>query len=610
MATHLYAPIGNRMIARFLWCGLSLWIACCAAVPTAGFSQVPGTLAEADQSFKRALEIWSDGKSPEAEALLNRALSIRLEQLGPNHPLVARAIERLGALSFNRGKYAEAEVQFRRALDIDVRALGEESAVVAYDMGDVGAALREQGRYSEARTIVERSMALRRKLLPPSDLGMAGGLNNLGRIYLGERRYSDARRAFEESLHIYASSLTANHPRILQNQALLKRVDDGELATGHLVKVFDALDSGFRDWTFSAFGLIFVVIGIVILFFPNMIRAAGIPYLNAPSGFPTFFRYGFIAFAIIWTSISFFATYPQHLHHKALAQEGRCRVVEGPVEHFVPMPYAGHAQETFSVDGVPFRYSDFIITDGFNNASSHGGPINSDSYVRICYDPSGGVILRLEIRDFKGDPKDYAKAQSIFPKPGDLPSFGGNVLAIDIPWYSNLFLLLYILDFMAIYALYVPYIQTFFRLKTAAAHDCVIPWALEADRKVKLRNSMIYWNRAGRTIWLRPRGFNLVRMPLMVAKLNIDASERSIAEYEIRFSSGFPFVMAVLLWTAYRFFSATMPANANSPSPAQFVGIAAVFFSIVGFVNLRILRSRMDRLIEDVLSEFKEMRDA
>ncbi|HEY5128633.1 MAG TPA: hypothetical protein VIJ35_15315, partial [Bradyrhizobium sp.] len=89
-----------------------------------------------------------------------------------------------------------------------------------------------------------------------------------------------------------------------------------------------------------------------------------------------------------------------------------------------------------------------------------------------------------------------------------------------------------------------------------------------------------------------------------------DASERSIAEYEIRFSSGFPFVMAVLLWTAYRFFSATMPANANSPSPAQFVGIAAVFFSIVGFVNLRILRSRMDRLIEDVLSEFKEMRDA
>jgi hypothetical protein len=274
------------------------------------------------------------------------------------------------------------------------------------------------------------------------------------------------------------------------------------------------------------------------------------------------------------------------------------------------MPYAGHALETFSVDGVPFGYSDFNITDGFNNTASHGGPIHGDSYVRICYDPKDSAILRLEIRDFKGDLKDYAKVQGIFPKPGDMPNIDGKVLVIDIPWYSNFFLLLYILDFMAIYALYMPYLRTFFRLKTATVQDCVIPWALEADRKVKLRNSMIYWDRAARTIWLRPRGFNLVQMPLMVAKLNIDISERSIAEYEIRFSSGFPFVMAVFLWTAHRFFSATMPANATLPLPALFVGIASVLFLIVGFFNLRILRSRMDRLIDDVLSEFKEMRDA
>ena len=580
------------------------------AAPTVGFSQESGTLVEADQNFKRALEIWNDGKSPETEALLNRALSIRQEQLGPGDPKVAEVIERLGALSFNRGKYTEAEALFRKALDIDVRALGERSAVVAYLMGDVGAALREQGRYGEAQTIVERSMMLRRELLPPNDLAMAGGLNNLGRIYLGQRRYSDARRAFEESLRIYASSLPVDHPRVLQNQALLKRVDNAELAADHFVKVFDVLDSGFRNWTFSAFGLIFVAVGIVILFFPNMMRATGIPYLNVQSGFQTFFRYSFIGFAILWTSISFFATYSQHLRHKVLAEENRCRIVEGPVEHFVPMPYAGHAQESFSVDGVPFRYSDFIITDGFNNTSSHGGPINSDSYVRICYDPSEGVILRLEIRDFKGDLKDYAKALSIFPKPGDVPNMSGKNLAINVPWYSNLFLVLYILDFIAIYALYLPYIRTFFRLKTATVRDCAIPRALEAGRKIKLRNSMIYWDIESRAIWLRPRGFNLVQIPLVVATLNVAASEKSITGYETRFSSGSPFVMALFLWTAYIFFSATMAASPNLPSPAQFVGIAAVFFLIVGFINLRIIRSRMDRLIEDVLSELKEMQNA
>jgi tetratricopeptide (TPR) repeat protein len=598
------------MISRFLLCGLSLWIVCCVVAPTAGFGQESRSLLEADQNFKKALEIWGDGKSPEAEALLNRALSTRQEQLGPGDPKVAEVIERLGALNYNRGKYAEAEGLFRKALDIDVKALGEKSLPVAYAMGDVGAALREQGQYREAETIVERSLVLRRELLPPNHMGIAGGLDNLGRIYLGERRYSDARQAFEESLRIYGASLPADHLRVVQNQTLLKRVDAAEQAAGHFFKVFDVLDSGFKDWTFSAFGLIFVAIGSVIFFFPNLIRAAGIPYLNVQSRLRTFSRYGFIGFAILWTSITFFATYSQYLRHRALAQENRCRAVEGAVEHFVPMPYGGHAQESFSVDGVPFRYSDFIVTDGFNNTSSHGGPINSDSYVRICYDPSGGAILRLEIRDFKGEIKDYAKAQSIFPKPADIQKINGKNVAISFPWYSNLFFVLYILDFVGIYVLYLPYIGTFFRLKTATVRDCSIPATLEVGRKVNLRNSKVSWDIESRTIWLRPRGFNLVQIPLMVAKLSSDDSRASITAYEIRFSSGFPVVIAVFLWTAYHLFSATMPANANLPSPALFVGIAAALFLIVGFFNLRIFRSRMDSLVEDVLSEFKEMQNA
>ncbi len=335
------------MISRFLLCGLSLWIVCCVVAPTAGFGRESRSLLEADQNFKKALEIWGDGKSPEAEALLNRALSTRQEQLGPGDPKVAEVIERLGALNYNRGKYAEAEGLFRKALDIDVKALGEKSLPVAYAMGGVGAALREQGQYREAETIVERSLVLRRELLPPNHMGIAGGLDNLGRIYLGERRYSDARQAFEESLRIYGASLPADHLRVVQNQTLLKRVDAAEQAAGHFFKVFDVLDSGFKDWTFSAFGLIFVAIGSVIFFFPNLIRAAGIPYLNVQSRLRTFSRYGFIGFAILWTSITFFATYSQYLRHRALAQENRCRAVEGAVEHFVPMPYGGHAQNSF-----------------------------------------------------------------------------------------------------------------------------------------------------------------------------------------------------------------------------------------------------------------------
>lgn len=165
------------------------------------------------------------------------------------------------------------------------------------------------------------------------------------------------------------------------------------MSSDHFVKVFDVLESGFKDWHFSAFGLIFVLIGGLGLVFSPERRG--------------FFRYGILGFAILWTTTSFLATYAPYLRHKELAQENRCSVVEGPVEHFIPMPSGGHAQESLSVFGVPFNYSDFGPTDAFNNAASHGGPIKSDSYVRICYDPSENAILRLEIRDFKGRLKDY-----------------------------------------------------------------------------------------------------------------------------------------------------------------------------------------------------------
>jgi hypothetical protein len=377
--------------------------------------------------------------------------------------------------------------------------------------------------------------------------------------------------------------------------------------TGHFVKVFDVLDSGFRTWTFPAFGLIFVAVGIVIFAFPTIIRMTGIPYLNIRSWSQTIFRYSFLGFAVFWTATAFLGTYSEHVRHKALAQENKCRVVEGPVEHFVPMPRSGHPVESFSVSGIPFRYSDFIVTDGFNNTSSHGGPITSDSYVRICYDPSGNVILRLEIRDFTGRPKDYARQESILSTPKNNENISGKKPAIHIPWYGNLFIFLFILDFIAIQALFIPYMRTFFRLKTTAVRDCVIPYALDVGKKIKLRNSMIYWDVKTRAIWLRPRGFNLFQMPLMAATLNIGANDKSISRYDIRFSSGAPFVMALFLWTAYVFFSAVMPANIDWPSLAPLIGISALMVLVVGFINLRILRSRMEKLVQDVLSELNEM---
>jgi hypothetical protein len=75
--------------------------------------------------------------------------------------------------------------------------------------------------------------------------------------------------------------------------------------------------------------------------------------------------------------------------------QGQYSTVEGTVTNFHPMPFSGHQDETFSVNGMQFSYSDYVLIPCFNNTSSHGGPIHEGLRVRIAY--SGNCILKLEV---------------------------------------------------------------------------------------------------------------------------------------------------------------------------------------------------------------------
>jgi hypothetical protein len=75
--------------------------------------------------------------------------------------------------------------------------------------------------------------------------------------------------------------------------------------------------------------------------------------------------------------------------------KGDYSIAEGMVANFHPMPFSGHQNETFSVSGVEFSYSDYVLVPCFNNTASHGGPIRDGLRVRIAY--SGNCILKLEV---------------------------------------------------------------------------------------------------------------------------------------------------------------------------------------------------------------------
>ena len=153
--------------------------------------------------------------------------------------------------------------------------------------------------------------------------------------------------------------------------------------------VFDISQKSYHWWA-PAFGLIFLLLGILFVF-----RTGFFPK-TSPVRTKTVGLF-FIVFSSIWITLVLLTTGSAYLRARQAYREGSFQTVEGVVQGFVPMPYSGHAMESFSVNGKVFRYSDYAETPGFNRTRSHGGPIHEGLPVRIEY--IGNIILKLEIVD-------------------------------------------------------------------------------------------------------------------------------------------------------------------------------------------------------------------
>jgi hypothetical protein len=111
------------------------------------------------------------------------------------------------------------------------------------------------------------------------------------------------------------------------------------------------------------------------------------------------FPYLFLGFSVLWTTIAALSTFGGWAGIWLAESRGQVSVVEGPIENFHPMPYGGHDTERFTVADVHFAYSDYAVTPGFNQTSSHGGPIREGLQVRITYTgpTSDAMIVKLQI---------------------------------------------------------------------------------------------------------------------------------------------------------------------------------------------------------------------
>ena len=137
---------------------------------------------------------------PEAEALFERADA--LLQTADDPLQRATVATSLGNLRVAQGRVAEAEQQFRRALQLGEQQLGPDHPVLIRRLCNLAGVLGQTGRIAEAEPLLERAVALGKGVDARFDDGVANASVNLGNVRAMAGRLEDALLLWQQALAI------------------------------------------------------------------------------------------------------------------------------------------------------------------------------------------------------------------------------------------------------------------------------------------------------------------------------------------------------------------------------------------------------------------------
>lgn len=156
------------------------------------------------------------GQYAEAEPFFHRAVHIREQVLGAEHPDVATSLNYLGGLYWEQGRFAEAEPLYHRALHIREQALASDHPDVATSLNNLAILYGEQGKYPEAEALYQRALSIREQVLGPDHPSVAFPLCNVATLYQEQGKYEQAEPLYERALRILEQALGSDHPYVAQ----------------------------------------------------------------------------------------------------------------------------------------------------------------------------------------------------------------------------------------------------------------------------------------------------------------------------------------------------------------------------------------------------------
>jgi len=159
-------------------------------------------------------QLYEHGQLKEAESLCRRALVIREQVLGRDHPEVAQSLNDLAIIYIALKKFEQVEPLCLRALSIQEQALGSDHPDVAVTLNDLGMLYYLQGRYEGIEPLYQRALSIFESRLGPTHPYMVVTLNNLGKLYIAQSKYAEAEQLIQHALTVREQVQGHDHPDV------------------------------------------------------------------------------------------------------------------------------------------------------------------------------------------------------------------------------------------------------------------------------------------------------------------------------------------------------------------------------------------------------------
>lgn len=135
-----------------------------------------------------------------ADEMAERIAVLTEKMLGPDHPVVAGALEAVANAYERQGRLEEAETRRKRAIDIYERAYGKDHIDIAVSLQRLGDLYGRQYRFDDAIHLLQRGLTIAETALGPEHPALFDHLAGLGELYVIMKNWGAAESLMTRAL--------------------------------------------------------------------------------------------------------------------------------------------------------------------------------------------------------------------------------------------------------------------------------------------------------------------------------------------------------------------------------------------------------------------------